>query len=210
MMRQTIRHRISQLLQRFSDTDTATAPEEPDTSNDTDEDQTHRDYENDAHAVSTRLQEEFAPDTVIHLGCGIGLHLQPFLDENIEVRGVDGSTIAHERAVIPTNRITIADLSQPYIPQKKYDLVLCLDLLAHAPDPMEDTIIQSIANAGETAVVSPTTTEQASFAQQPDTYWINKFEQAGMEYDKAATERVREQLKDVQWTPHNPLVFTRT
>lgn len=204
-----MRQSFNALLDRLSDRITASPSVEPDDGPSSDTETTHRAYADDAHAVATALHDRFDPDSVLHIGCGIGLHLKPFLDADIDARGIDGSTVAHDRAVIPTDRITITDLTRPYTTDHDYDLVLCFDLLAHSPDQLEDTLIRTIADAGTTAVISPITTEQAGFATQDDDYWITRFNNAGMQLQQPATDWFRDRLADIQWAPHRPLIFTK-
>lgn len=170
------------------------------------------DYEGDAEKLSEVLIDEFSPDTVFHIGCGIGLHLKPFLDRGITAHGVDASDVAHDNAAIPTEHITIQDLDSPVFPNQDYDLVLCLDILAHTPEDYEPEVVHAIAQTGTVAVVSPVTTEQQAFDVHPDEYWIEQFQRAGMEHNEDATESLRQHISehDIQWAPHKPMVFQRT
>lgn len=169
------------------------------------------DYERDAEKLSELLIDEFSPDTVFHVGCGIGLHLKPFLDNGITAHGVDASDVAHDNAAIPTEHITIQDLDTPVSTDMEYDLVLCLDVLAHTPEDYEPEVVHAIADMGTTAIISPVTTEQKAFDVHPDDYWVEQFQDAGMEHNEAATQQLRQHIAehDIQWAPHRPMVFQR-
>lgn len=205
-----MRRHVQRFLEKMRDgRDTPPRKEELQASQGTPAEDT--DYEADAQRTAEILINSFNPDTVFHIGCGIGRHLKPFHDRGIDVQGVDASTVAHENAIIPTEHITIADLTEAHATAGEYDLVMCLDILAHTPEDFEDEVVNAITAAGNTAVISPVTTEQVIFNDEPEEYWINKFESAGMTYCDEETRNLRQQIKDheIQWAPANPLVFRR-
>jgi len=62
----------------------------------------------DANEVSEILYEEFKPESVIDLGCGIGLFLHSFENQGCNVRGIEGSQSAIKHSVVAD--IQYADL----------------------------------------------------------------------------------------------------
>lgn len=196
--------RLKDVLSRDEDSDFA----------DVLEDETvERDFQDDAAIISTALIEEFDPDTVFEIGCGIGLHLKPFLDQGIEANGVDESNVAHENAVIPAKHIEIQDL-RAYDPGQVHDLVICIDLLEYTSRSREDTFIESIAGTGRIAVVSVPLPRYSNLRydhEEPKQYWVKKFQEHGMRYDPEATRHVQDRIEadEEAWVPEQLMVFRK-
>lgn len=196
------------ILSDDADTDAFSDDQQQDGSRD-------RDFQEDASVVSTAIMEEFSPESVFEVGCGIGLHLKPFLESGITARGVDESDVAHENAVISTRKIKIRDLNGSYTPKNTYDLVICIDMLEYTSRPQEDTLIETIANAGETAVISVPLPQYSSLRyenEEPKKYWVQKFQEHGMSYDPEATRHLQERIDAAEeaWVPEQLMVFRQT
>lgn len=172
-----------------------------------------RDFESDAAIVSTAVIDQFAPDSVFDIGCGIGLHLKPFLDDGITAAGVDEAKVAHENAVVSTRRITIHDLDEPYDPGKTYEVILCLDMLEYTSREQEDALITTVANAAaDTAVVSvplPRYSTLRYAREEPEDYWIDRFAEHGLIHDTEATEALQDRIDATEeaWVPEQLMVF---
>lgn len=207
--------RVSENVERLKDTvlnDEGKEEHDVDMFSDVDRD---RDFQDDADLLSGAVMEQFSPDSVIQIGCGIGMHLKPFLDEGIDAVGVDENRVAHENAVVPTEHIKIQNLKSVYRPDEAYDVVLCVDMLEYTSRNHEDAIIKTVAAAGKTAVVSVPLPRYSSLSydrEEPKTYWVQKFEDNGLSYDPEATRHLQEQLDadDEAWVPEQVLVFRKT
>lgn len=172
-----------------------------------------RDFQSDAAIVSEAVIDLFAPESVFDVGCGIGLHLKPFLDNDITVQGIDESTVAHENAVIPTSHITLVDLNEPYTPQEQYDVTLCLDMLEYTSRSQEDVLITTVANTGDIGIVSaplPRYSTMQYSREEPQKYWVDVFQEYGMQYDPEATAALQDRIDaadDQAWVPQQLMVF---
>ncbi len=162
-------------------------------------------YSEQAAQVSNAIIDAFTPETALHIGCGTGHHMKPFLDAGIDTHGVDPSSVALEDPVVPEDRIEIYDLGYPYTPDNEYDLVVCLDTLEYVAERHADIIIQSISTSGARAVIS---IPIAPHRPDPDT-WINKFTAHDMQFDEPTTTRLESQLptSNQVWAPDKILVF---
>jgi SAM-dependent methyltransferase len=78
------------------------------------------------------IEEVFAPDRVLDLGCGPGFLMALLLERGVEADGVDFSpsslTLAPESV---RDRITIGDVTEPLVPERAHDLVVCREVLEH-------------------------------------------------------------------------------
>lgn len=179
-----------------------------------DDDADDRDFQEDAAIVSNAIIDLFEPENVIQIGCGIGLHLKPFVDADIDVKGLDESKVALENPAIPKKHIQIMPLNTPYSPENTYDVALCIDMLEYTSPQGEDAIIASVANAGKTAVVSAPLPRYDSLHydhEEPKQYWIKKFQDYGMNYDSDATRNLQDRIdtEEAAWIPEQLLVFQK-
>jgi SAM-dependent methyltransferase len=88
--------------------------------------------------------ERFAPKSVIDLGCGNGLYPLLYTHLGVEdVLGVDG--IERDATVLGSESYTKADLQQPLDAGRKFDLVVCLEVVEHITPDSTDILIDSVA-----------------------------------------------------------------
>jgi SAM-dependent methyltransferase len=173
-----------------------------------------RDFESDAAIVSEAIIDQFDPESVFDVGCGIGLHLKPFCDAGITANGIDEAKAAHENAVIPTRHIDIMDMTEPYTPNRQYDVVLCLDMLEYASRSQEDVFIATVAGVGDIGIVSVPLPRYSTIRysrEEPKEYWVQQFDEYGMNYDAEATAELQERIDadEEAWVPEQLLVFRR-
>lgn len=166
-----------------------------------------RDFKTDAATVAHTILDQFSPENVLHVGCGIGLHMKPFLDAGIDTHGIDPSSVSLENAMVPEEIIEIHDLQQPYTADREYDLVVCLETLEYASETQANTILESISNAGNTAVISIPTEPHRPSKQE----WIQRFETRGMTFHEDETRRLQDTLvlEEEAWVPDHLLVFQK-
>lgn len=94
-----------------------------------------------------RLQRCLGPDLwnnlggmdVLECGCGAGRFTEVLLDRGARVTSLDLSSAVEANArnfpVTETHRIVQADINRMPFPENSYDLVLCLGVVQHTPDP---------------------------------------------------------------------------
>lgn len=172
-------------------------------------------WRSDAHEIAKTLENEFEPSSVIDFGCAIGAHLEHFHEQGILVQGVDGHPGALNYAVIPSDRIDLHDLREPYKTTQKYDLVLCFEVLEHIPQRFDDILLDTLCKAGDLLVITAAPPGQGGthhVNEQPKEYWESEFKSRGFEHDQDATDRISSsfQLEEANWMEENLFVFRRT
>lgn len=78
------------------------------------------------------IRDVFQPRRVLDVGCGPGFLMLFLTEAGIEVEGIDFSPSSLELA--PTevrDRITIGDVTEPHVPERSFDLVICREVLEH-------------------------------------------------------------------------------
>jgi cyclopropane fatty-acyl-phospholipid synthase-like methyltransferase len=170
-------------------------------------------WKKDAKKVSDLLNENFQPDSVIDFGCGIGLKLHFLKQEyDVEVKGIDGSQGAIDNTILELEEIEKYDLRNYYNTNKSYDLVMCFEVLEHIPEKFSDNLVQTISEAGNTAVITAAPPGQGGkhhVNEKPRDYWLEKFSKQGMDYDSHTTQMLKDDIDmdKMDWIEDNLFVF---
>jgi SAM-dependent methyltransferase len=78
------------------------------------------------------IKEVFVPASVLDVGCGPGFLMHFLAELGLEVRGIDFSPSSLELAPDRVrDRITIGDVTEPLVPERSADLVICREVLEH-------------------------------------------------------------------------------
>jgi SAM-dependent methyltransferase len=120
-----------------------------------------------------------APHSIVDIGCGEGIWLKAFKEGGIdEVRGIDGDWVQKGRLVIPEAQFVVADLKEPVVLERTFDLSVCLEVAEHLPDSAADTLIKSLTDAAPVVLFSAALPLQGGshhVNEQWPAYWAEKF-----------------------------------
>jgi SAM-dependent methyltransferase len=125
------------------------------------------------------LLELIHPISVIDIGCGTGGWLSIFLEHDIQdVTGVDGDYIKRDQLRIPSDRFIAADLLLPVTLQRRYDLVLCIEVAEHLAATAAGQLVSTLTSLGRVVLFSAAIPYQGGVGhkneQWPD-YWKERF-----------------------------------
>lgn len=95
-----------------------------------------------AERLAGFLIKKYNPISIIDVGCATGLYLKPF-DMMSRRVGVELSETAIKMASVP---ILQDDITNPSFSYGKFDIVLCLEVLEHIPQELEDNAIKTIVD----------------------------------------------------------------
>ena len=138
--------------------------------------------------VSNVLQE-FAPKNILDIGCGLGNTVKEFRSRGIEASGLEGSELAIRRSEV-ADFIQQANLNFPLDLKRKFDLVWCVEVLEHIHPKYVQNIVGTICRHGDTLLISAAPLGQHGelhFNEQPQEYWIEKFQKQGFSLDREQT-----------------------
>ena len=169
-----------------------------------------------AKAVVDILMKHFAPASVVDIGCGAGIYLREFEQYGVDIEGFDGSPAAVEESLVGA-KIKAYDLTTPLSLNRRFDLVLCIEVAEHLEKEFADVLVDTLCRLGDILVFTAATPGQGPESighinEQPHDYWIDKFSQRGFAYDDRTTEVVRKEMTDsdvVWWVSKNLMIFKK-
>jgi SAM-dependent methyltransferase len=151
--------------------------------------------------------------SVIDVGCGPGSWLREFQEQGItDYLGVDGDYVDRNHLVIPAERFMPVDLKQPLVINRKFDLVVCLEVAEHLPPESASTLVQSIAALTDIVVFSaaiPFQRGQNHLNLQWPGYWADLFASHGFDCYDCVRPIIWENDKVEAWFSQNILIYCR-
>lgn len=180
----------------------------------------HYSLRDEYRAVADVIHAEFKPRTVIDVGCGLGLIIERLQELGANVWGLDGAYQAVASAAPESVRgvISFVDLSQPLaIEVFAEDLVICTEVAEHIDPQYAETLIDHVVArvraAGHVFFTAATPGQGGTdhVNEQPNEYWISRFQARGMVLNEEKTMRMRYQLRDkcpgMNWMGRSAMVF---
>lgn len=137
------------------------------------------------------------PQSLLDVGCGNGTWLKAALEFGIpEVYGVDGVKVSPKELHIDSNFIKIHDLTKPWDLNKKFDVVICLEVAEHLDNSHANSLIASLVKHGATIYFSAACPGQPGQhhvnCQWPE-YWQSIFNQHGY----SCNDKLRWEIWDI-------------
>lgn len=121
------------------------------------------------------------PKSVIDVGCGLGTFIKVFKESGIdEIVGLDGAWCNKDllfNNIDPSEFIEI-DLRYPIKLNKRFDLVVCLEVAEHLPPDRADSFVADLISLGDVILFSAAIPDQWGtnhLNEQWISYWEGKF-----------------------------------
>jgi hypothetical protein len=141
------------------------------------------------------IVEVIPPGDVIDFGCGLGFVIERLHELGRSVLGVD----AH--ATSETVPICRNDLSFPFALERRFTIAICTEVAEHLPWTVSDTLVETVANAADTAIVwsaappGQDVDDPGHINLQPPEYWLSRFGARGWSVCVGSTERLRSLMR---------------
>ncbi|MEC4985367.1 MAG: Wzt carbohydrate-binding domain-containing protein [Oscillatoria sp. PMC 1068.18] len=164
-----------------------------------------------AREIVPLLLDLIQPQTVVDIGCGDGTWLSVFAENGItEYLGIDGDYVKQEMLQIPLENFLAKDLQQPLQLEKKFDLILSLEVAEHLPESCAEMFINSLTKLGEIIVFSAAIPYQGGtehLNEQWADYWLKLFQQRGFQVRDCLRSKIWDNPRIEPWYAQNMLVF---
>lgn len=147
------------------------------------------------------------PKSVIDIGCGTGTWLSLFKQHGItDITGVDHPQTDFSLLKISKDKFIPADLSKPYRTNRKYDLVVSLEVAEHLSAAAADTYVETLVALGDVILFSaaiPYQGGEGHVNEQWPQYWMNKFGKHGYGFNDSIRQQVWLNSKVEWWYRQN-------
>lgn len=144
--------------------------------------------------VCNAIIKAINPKSVLDLGCGRGDYVSGFIKEGIDAYGIEGSKYCVPELICSKDKVEIFDLRVPISFKRRYDLVMCLEVVEHIEDEFVDILINNFKSASDKVLISAAPPGQGGVCHvncQPKEYWIEKMESIGYIQDTEICDRIK-------------------
>src|SRR4051812_17504617 len=98
-----------------------------------------------AAIVLPLLFKLYQPASLLDVGCGLGSWMAVAAALGVkECVGVDAPPVPKDKLFVPEKTVLEHNLTAPFSLGRRFDLVLCLEVIEHLPESSEDTLLKTI------------------------------------------------------------------
>ncbi len=164
-----------------------------------------------AKEIVPLVVEFLRPASVVDVGCGTGAWLSVFREQEIEdILGIDGDYVNLGSMLIPKEAFQSYDLTRPLVINRKFDLVVSLEVAEHLPSNCAETFVESLTRLGSVVMFSaaiPYQGGQNHVNEQWQDYWRILFNEKGYEVVDFIRKKVWDNPKVETWFAQNTLLY---
>ena len=136
-----------------------------------------------ARSVLAALFQNHKPESLLDVGCGNGVWMRAALDFGVpEVYGLDGIKIPEDQLHVSAEKIRHQDLTLAWELNKRFDVVLCLEVAEHLDAAFAPNLIDCLVKHGSRIYFSaacPGQSGQHHVHCQWPAYWQQLFNSRG-------------------------------
>ena len=149
--------------------------------------------------------------SVVDVGCGTGTWLRAFAERGVDdYVGIDGPHVAPEALQIPEDRYIARNLEQSFRMERRFDLVVSLEVAEHLAEQSAPDFIQSLTCLGSLVLFSAAIPFQGGthhVNEQWPEYWAGLFRDHGFVPVDCLRRRVWNDDRVEWWYAQNTLMF---
>lgn len=159
------------------------------------------------------LIQMFQPKSIVDIGCAYGAFLHEFNEKGLKgILGIDGDWVNQSKLMIDSSQFEMHDLEKKISLNKKFDLVICLEVAEHLAETCADILINNLIELGDIIIFSAAIknqTGQNHINEQPFSYWMNKFNQKGFLFYDAFRQRFWNNTNIAWWYKQNMFLVAK-
>lgn len=152
-------------------------------------------------------------NSVIDVGCGVGTWLSVFEEFGVsDIRGVDGEYVDRQALHIAPKKFVASDISKGFKTDKRFDLVVSLEVAEHIPEENTETYVDSLVNLGPVLLFSaalPFQEGRNHVNEQWPEYWVSRFAQRGFVPIDCLRRLIWQDPKIEWWYAQNIMLFVQ-
>lgn len=154
------------------------------------------------------------PKSVLDVGCGSGEWLSVFYQDFkiSDILGVDGDYMDSSMLAIPPTLFQPRDLTKPLYLNRKFDLVVSLEVAEHIPFEYADTFVENLTRHGDVVLFSAAIPGQGGVHhvnEQFPEYWAALFHVKGFSAVDVLREKLWHNERVEWWYRQNMLLFLK-
>ena len=143
----------------------------------------NRESANSAHVCVPLIVQLLHPSSVVDVGCGQGEWLKVLGELGVnDYQGIDGNHVADDQLLIPRERFTRHDLTQPLKLDRRFDVALSLEVAEHLPARTAAAFVRTLVGLASAVVFSAAVPGQGGIHhinEQWPWYWKELFGREG-------------------------------
>jgi SAM-dependent methyltransferase len=146
-------------------------------------------------AIAASIVEHFHPANVVDVGCGSGLLLLTLRQKGVDGIGFEYSAAACDMCRARGLEVRRFDIEHDTAPEARADVVISTEVAEHLPASCADRFVDLLCSFSDNIVLTaavPGVEGTDHVNEQPNEYWIQKFEARGLDYDKPRSLAWRE------------------
>lgn len=132
-----------------------------------------------ANVLLPILFDDINPGSVLDVGCGTATWLAVCADLGVtDFIGIDGTYVDTKSLMIPQSKFLATDLREPFDLNRKFDLIICLEVAEHLPTKSATILVQNLVKHGNEILFSaaiPGQGGQNHLNEQWPEYWQSLF-----------------------------------
>jgi SAM-dependent methyltransferase len=168
------------------------------------------------------LRDTFQFQSLLDVGCGTGHYLLACQKSGVaDVFGIEGSPHAFKHLLVANSLVVKHDLRQPYTFNRRWDVVLSIEVAEHIDDVDTGNYVKILCDGGDIVIITAAPLGQGGtrhINEHSREWWTEKFAVAGYGYDKESTEKLIQGSRKAKaankhvtsWFEPNIMVFRRT
>jgi SAM-dependent methyltransferase len=168
-----------------------------------------------AEAMARSIAREFEPRSVIDVGCGSGGLMEALERQDVRCVGFDAADAAIDRCRARGLTARKLVIGRDPVPSDRADVALSTEVAEHVPESAADALVDLIAALAPVVLFTaamPGSSGRGHVNEQPNEYWIARFQMRGFSYQPDLARRLREEWRaaGVDEAFHSSLMIFRT
>jgi len=155
------------------------------------------------------------PTSLLDVGCGTGTWLKAFEEAGVsDYVGVDGDYVNRLQLNIPIGKFIAKDLRTQWLLNRKFDLVLSLEVAEHLPEASADQFVETLVSHTDNTIIFsaaiPGQGGQNHLNEQWPEYWQQKFMKHGFYFYDVIRPLIWDNEKVDWWYKQNIFLVKST